>query len=94
MHEEDSYNNATKENSLMPKVAIFFSIILLSSVATNSYAFVPGDMVFEESIPKQIEFNSDIIQVDSDFFVEKLLTINKPENVLYLLFIFIFCIYL
>ena len=70
MHEEDSYNNATKENSLMPKVAIFFSIILLSSAATNSYAFIPGDMVFEEGIPKQIEFNSDIIQIDSNFFTE------------------------
>ncbi len=70
MHEEDSYNNATKENLLMPKVAIFFSIILLSSVATNSYAFIPGDMVFEESIAKQIEFNSGIIQVDSNFFTE------------------------
>ena len=70
MHEEDSYNNATKENLLMPKVAIFFSIILLSSVSTNSYAFTPGDMVFEESIEKQIEFNSGIIQVDSNFFAE------------------------
>ena len=59
-----------KKNSLMPKVAIFFSIILLSSAATNSYAFIPGDMVFEESIPKQIEFNSDIIQIDSNFFTE------------------------
>ncbi len=54
----------------MPKVAIFFSIILLSAVATNSYAFTSGDISFEESIPKQIEFNSDIIQVDSDFFTE------------------------
>ena len=70
MREEDSYNNATKENLLMPKVAIFFSIILLSSVATNSYAFTSGDMVFEESTAKQIEFNSGIIQVDSNFFAE------------------------
>jgi len=70
LHEEDSYNNATKENLLMPKVAIFFCIILLTTVSTNSYAFTPGDMVFEESLPKQIEFNSDIIQIDSNFFVE------------------------
>jgi len=54
----------------MPKVAIFFSIILLSIVLTNSYAFTTGDMIFEESIPKQIEFNSDIIEIDSNFFVE------------------------
>jgi len=70
LREEDSYNNATKENLLMPKVAIFFSIILLSSVGTNSYAFTTGDMVFEESTAKQIEFNSGIIQVDSNFFAE------------------------
>ncbi len=55
---------------MMPKVAIFFSIILLSAVATNSYAFTSGDVIFEESIPKQIEFNSDIVQVNSDFFTE------------------------
>ena len=54
----------------MPKAAIFFSIILLSSTSINSYAFIPGDMIFEEGIPKQIEFNSDIIQVDSNFFAE------------------------
>ena len=54
----------------MPKVAIFFSILLLSSVSTNSYAFTPGDMIFEEIIPKQIEFNSDIIKIDSNFFAE------------------------
>jgi len=65
LHEEDSYNNATKENLLMPKVAIFFSIILLSTVATNSYAFTPGDMVFEENT-QQIQFDSDIIQIDQN----------------------------
>ena len=54
----------------MPKVAIFFSIALLSTVLTSSYAFTSGDMIFEESIPKQIEFNSGIIKIDSDFFTE------------------------
>jgi len=54
----------------MPKVAIFLSIILLSIVLTNSYAFTTGDMIFEESTPKQIEFNSDIIKIDSNFFTE------------------------
>lgn len=57
---------------MMPKAAIFFSIMPLLTVATNSYAFTFGDddTVFEESISKQIEFNSDIIQVDSNFFTE------------------------
>ena len=54
----------------MPKAAIFFSIALLSTVLTSSYAFTSGDMIFEESIPKQIEFNSGIIKIDSDFFTE------------------------
>ncbi|MFQ5782905.1 MAG: S8 family serine peptidase [Nitrosopumilus sp.] len=54
----------------MPKVAIFFSIILLSTVLTNSYAFIPGDMITEEKIPQQIDFNSNIIDIDPDFFVE------------------------
>lgn len=70
MHEEDSYNNTRQENLLMPKVAIFFFIILLSIVLTNSYAFIPRDMVFDESMLKKIEFNSDIIEVDSNFFTE------------------------
>ncbi len=54
----------------MPKVAIFFSIVLFSTILTGSYAFASGDMILEESIPKQIEFNSDIIKIDSNFFTE------------------------
>ena len=54
----------------MPKVAIFFSLILFLTALTSSYAFTPGDMILEETIPKQIEFNSDIIDVDSSFFTE------------------------
>ena len=54
----------------MPKVAIFFSIMLLSFVSISSYAFTPRDMIFEENIPQQIEFNSDIIKIDSNFFTE------------------------
>ncbi|MCH8915839.1 MAG: S8 family serine peptidase [Thaumarchaeota archaeon] len=54
----------------MPKVAIFISIILLSSVSTNSYAIPSGDMILEEGIPKQFEFSSGIIKVDPNFFTE------------------------
>jgi len=54
----------------MPKVAIFFSIILLSSVSTNSYAFPSGDMILEESMPKQFGFNSGIIKINPNFFTE------------------------
>ena len=54
----------------MPKVAIFFSIVLFSFVLTNSYAFTTGDLIFEEKKLDKINFNSDILQIDSDFFIE------------------------
>ncbi len=54
----------------MPKVAIFFSIVLFSFVLTNSYAFTTGDLIFEENQLDKINFNSDILQIDSDFFTE------------------------
>ena len=57
----------------MPKVAIFFSIALFSIVLTNSYAFNSGDMIFEANISKQIEFNSGIIKIDSDFLLKIIL---------------------
>ena len=54
----------------MPKVAIFFSIVLFSFVLTNSYAFTTGDLIFDENTSDKINFNSDILQIDSDFFTE------------------------
>ena len=54
----------------MPKVAIFFSIVLFLFVLTNSYAFTTGDLIFEENTSEQMNFDSDIIQIDSDFFTE------------------------
>jgi len=54
----------------MPKVAILLSIILLSLAFTNSYAFTTGDLIFEEHIVDYLNFNSDIIQIDSDFSSE------------------------
>ena len=44
--------------------------MLLLPALTNSHAFTPGDMILEEKVPKQIEFNSDIVKVDSNFFAE------------------------
>ena len=53
----------------MPKVAIFFLILLFSPMVTNSHAFIPVDLnnIDDEN---KIIFNSDIIQIDSNFFVE------------------------
>jgi len=45
----------------MPKVAIFFSIVLFSFVLTNSYAFTTGDLIFEDNNSDQLNFNSDIL---------------------------------
>jgi subtilisin family serine protease len=54
----------------MSKVTILLSITLLSLAFTNSYAFTTGDLISEEHIVDYINFNSDIIQIDSDFFSE------------------------
>lgn len=66
--EEDSYNNVGNKNSLMPKAAIFFSILLLSSFLANSYAF-SGDTILVRDDSK-INFDSQIIDVDPNFFVD------------------------
>ncbi|MBT5200394.1 MAG: S8 family serine peptidase [Thaumarchaeota archaeon] len=54
----------------MPKVAILFSILLLLFTFTSSYAISSGDMIFNENISKPLEFKSDIIQIDSNLFIE------------------------
>ena len=53
----------------MPKVAIFFSIILLSSTLANSYALPLGDFPSDFSSNSKI-FNSEILEID-DTFLEK-----------------------
>jgi len=53
----------------MPKAAIFFSILLLSSFFANSYAFT-GDDVYILDEHQKIDFNSNILDVDQNFFVE------------------------
>ena len=51
----------------MPKVAIFFSVILFSSLFTNSYAFQTGDLLDFESFENELLFDSGIIDVNDDF---------------------------
>ncbi len=69
MHEEDSYNNVEFNNNHMPKAAIFFSIILLSSVFSSSYGFTGGDLVDNNFVQKNYDiFNSGIVDVPPDFF--------------------------
>ena len=53
----------------MPKVAILFAIILLSSAVSNSYAFTSGDLVEGNFVKKNYDiFSSGIIDVNPDFF--------------------------
>ena len=54
----------------MPKVAIFFLILLLSPVFTSSYAFPVDESILLDRSQSPIIFDSDIIDVDSNFFVE------------------------
>jgi len=56
----------------MPKAAIFFSIILLSSVFSNSYGFTSGDLVDDNFVPQNNDnfFDSDIVDISPDFFTK------------------------
>ena len=56
----------------MPKAAIFFSIILLSSLFSNSYGFTSGDLVYDNFVPQNNDnfFESDIVDVSPDFFTQ------------------------
>ena len=54
----------------MPQVAIFFLMLLFSPMLTNSHAFIPVDLNNIVDTEHEFTFNSDIIQIDSDFFVE------------------------
>jgi len=53
----------------MPKAALFFSVFLLSIVISNSYALTSGDLISLD-VQNPIIFDSDIIEIDSNFFVE------------------------
>ena len=54
----------------MPKVAVFFLLLLIFPLLTNSYAF-PGDQFTPfNNTEDSIIHNSGIIDVDSDFFLE------------------------
>ncbi|HUU48094.1 MAG TPA: S8 family serine peptidase [Nitrosopumilaceae archaeon] len=54
----------------MPKVAIFFALILLSSTISNSYGFTTGDLVDDNFAQKNYDtfFDSNIVDIAPDFF--------------------------
>jgi len=55
---------------IMPKVAILFLILLLSPIITNSYAFPVDESILLDTSQDSIVFDSDLINVDSNFFIE------------------------
>ena len=54
----------------MPKAAILFSIVLLSSAVSSSYGFTSGDLVDNDFTPQKDYnfFNSGILDVSPEFF--------------------------
>ena len=54
----------------MPKVAIFLSILLLSSTITNSYAFSLNGLESVNNSHNQIILDSDIVTIDPNFLIE------------------------
>ena len=54
----------------MPKVAMLFFMLLFSPMMTSSHAFIPADLESENYDKYGLIFDSDIVDVDSDFFTE------------------------
>ncbi|MDH3795211.1 MAG: hypothetical protein OER78_09100, partial [Nitrosopumilus sp.] len=54
----------------MPKVAIFFFALLVSPILTDSYASIHIDLNNANDIQNSLDFNSDIVKINPDFFVE------------------------
>jgi subtilisin family serine protease len=54
----------------MPKVAIFFFVLLFSPMITNSHAFIPVDLQNYDDSKNQLVFDSGIVDIDSNFFTE------------------------
>ena len=54
----------------MPKVGIFFSLLLLLSTITNSYAYSIDELELSDKSQNPIILNSDIIEINSNFLVE------------------------
>ena len=70
----------------MPKAAIFFVLLLLpSSLTANSHAFVSGDFFYSDNQPGNSLFDSEIIDVDPNFFSENFtcifLNLKQTQNI-------------
>ena len=54
----------------MPKAAIFFSLLLLLSTITHSYAYSIEELELSDKSQNSIILNSDIIEINPNFLVE------------------------
>ena len=54
----------------MSKVSLLFAFLLLSSILSNSYALPFDELSSFDNSQNQIIFNSNIIDIDSNFFIE------------------------
>jgi len=58
------------QNLSIPKVAIFFCVLLFFPVISNSHALLPVDLNNENESENNFTIDSDIIKIDSNFFTE------------------------
>ena len=61
---------------MMPKVALLFAFLLFSSLLTNSYALPFDELSSFDDSQNQIIFDSNIVDIDSIFFIENLHVVN------------------
>ena len=55
---------------MMSKIALLFGFLLFSLILTNSYALPFDELSSLDDSQNQIIFNSNIIDIDSNFFIE------------------------
>ena len=55
---------------MRPKVALLFAFLLFSSLLTNSYALPFDELSLFDDSQNQIIFDSNIVDTDSNFFIE------------------------
>ena len=54
----------------MPKISLLFVFLLFSSILTNSYALPFDELSSFDDSQNQIIFDSNIVDIDSNFFIE------------------------
>jgi hypothetical protein len=57
---------------MMPKVALLFAFLVFPLILTNSYALPFDELNSFDDFQNQIIFNSNIVDFDSNFFIENL----------------------